>query len=258
MTTTSSEIHAMEDCLSALGVLEPTSAERESLDSNGFVVLHGVLNRDQARVMADRLDAIGEQEGAQSGDELGENKIPDILCNLIEKDTMFDVCLTHPRVLGAVAHVLRKDLKLFSMNARSPGRGNGHQGLHADWHESVEPGEYKICNSIWMLDDFTEANGATRIVPGTHLNGRRAQDELADAEVTHPDEIRVTGPAGTVAVFNSHVWHGGTQNQTDNPRHAITSAFAQRDQHQQYEFNLSAATLSRLSPAARFLLAADH
>ena len=67
----------------------------------------------------------------------------------------------------------------------------------------VEPGDYQVCNSIWLLDDFTASNGATRVVPGSHRARTVPRLALADPAAEHPDQVLVTGPAGTVVVFNT-------------------------------------------------------
>ena len=84
---------------------------------------------------------------------------------------MFDIFYTHPRVLAAVAHVIGPEMKLSALNYRGALPGHGLQQLHVDWHEAVPADAYKVCNSIWLLDDFSVANGATRLVPGTHKHG---------------------------------------------------------------------------------------
>ena len=113
-----------------------------------------------------------------------------------------------------------------------------------------------MCNSIWLLVDFTEDNGATRVVPGTHRSGKSPSDVLDDPRETHPDEILLSAPAGAVVIFNSHLWHGGTVNRSDSPRYALHSYFCRRHNPQQVEQkeNMSEATVSRLHPAARFIL----
>jgi ectoine hydroxylase-related dioxygenase (phytanoyl-CoA dioxygenase family) len=79
---------------------------------------------------------------------------------------------------------------------------------------------------------------------------------MADPAAAHPDEVKLTGPAGTVVVFNSHLWHGGTLNRTRRPRRAVHSYFTRRGHGQQLDQQKYARpeTLARLSPAARFIL----
>ena len=168
---------------------------------------------------------------------------------------MFDPCFTDSRVLACISHVLG-DFKLSSLNFRAALPGHGLQPLHADYGSPVRPGEYQVCNSIWLLDDFTADNGATRVVPGSHRFARRAREALADPAAPHPDEIRLVAPAGTVVVFNSHLWHGGTLNRSDRARRALHSYFTRRANGQQLNQKkyIRPETLARLSPAARFIL----
>jgi ectoine hydroxylase-related dioxygenase (phytanoyl-CoA dioxygenase family) len=179
------------------------------------------------------------------------------LADLVDKGPVFDLCWNNPRQLSAVAHVLGwRDFKVFSLNGRAALPGQGHQALHVDWRGAVAPGDYQICNSIWMLDDFTEANGATRVVPGSHRWGRVPAEAMGDPRAPHADQVLVLGQAGTAVIFNSHLWHGGTQNRTDQPRRALHSAYVRRDGPQQTVFRdyLRPATSRRLSPAQRYLL----
>lgn len=178
------------------------------------------------------------------------------LANLVDKGEVFKVALSHPRVLAAIAHVLESDMKLSSLNSRAALPGQGLQGLHADWPKAVEPGDYQVCNSIWLLDDFTKDNGATRLVAGTHLSGKMPGEVMADPTASHPDEELLLAPAGTVVVFNSHTWHGGTLNRTDAPRRAIHSYWTRRSQPQQLNQrkSLSAETKAGFSVPLQYLL----
>src|SRR5207248_2903315 len=118
--------------------------------------------------------------GENAGKEVHQETGTDRLSDLVNKAPMFEVCFTHPRVLAAIAHVLRGEFKLSSLNYRAALPGQGLQGLHADWGEAVKPGDYYVCNSIWLLDDFTAANGPTRIVPGSQDSGKRPNEAMFD------------------------------------------------------------------------------
>src|SRR5260370_31607848 len=111
-----------------------------------------------------------------------------------------------------------------------------------------------------MLDDFTTENGQLRVVPGSHQWRKRPQDSLADPNAPHPEEVLVTGTAGTVIVMNAHLWHGGTANRTAAPRTAVHAFFCRRDKpQQQYQKKLLRPETQRsLSPQLRWLLALDH
>ncbi len=82
------------------------------------------------------------------------------------------------------------------------------------------------------------------------------RDAVADPAAAHPDEVKLIAPAGTVVVFNSHLWHGGTLNRTSRPRRAVHSYFTRRGNRQQLDQHkhIRPETLTRLSPAARFIL----
>jgi ectoine hydroxylase-related dioxygenase (phytanoyl-CoA dioxygenase family) len=111
-----------------------------------------------------------------------------------------------------------------------------------------------VCNSVWMLDDFTERNGALRIVHGSHKWGR------APEPGAKPDgEIPVTGKTGDVVVMNAHMWHGGSENFTDRQRRAMHVYYTRGDQpQQQYQKRLVRPEVQeRLSPLGRKLLALD-
>ena len=130
------------------------------------------------------------------------------------------------------------------------------QAQHADWGQAVEPGEYVVCNSIWLLDDFTESNGATRVVPGSQRSGVLPRDVMADPRAAHGAEIKLLASAGTVVVFNSHTWHGGTVNSSARRRRALHSYFCRRDQPQQLDQRayIRPETSARLDAAARYIL----
>jgi ectoine hydroxylase-related dioxygenase (phytanoyl-CoA dioxygenase family) len=244
--------------LEALGVRDDTltQAERDLLDRDGFLPLPGILAEQQIARFRSRLDELLAQEGDDAGKEVHQEAGTDRLSDLVNKGAIFEVCFTHPRVLAAIAHVLSGEFKLSSLNARSALPGQGLQALHADWGKAVEPGEYVVCNSIWLLDDFTASNGATRVVPGSQRNGALPRDVMPDPRAAHPQEIMLLAPAGTVVVFNSHTWHGGTLNSTDRPRRALHSYFCRRDQPQQLDQRgyIRPETSARLSAAARYIL----
>jgi ectoine hydroxylase-related dioxygenase (phytanoyl-CoA dioxygenase family) len=244
--------------LHALGVRDDTltEAERTQLDTDGFLPLFGILTPEQIVAITSRLAALLADEGAQAGKEVHQEAGTDRLSDLVNKDPLFAICFTHPRVLAGIAHVLNGDLKLSSLNSRTALPGEGLQALHADWSGSVAPGDYQVCNSIWLLDDFTERNGATRVVPGTHRSGSLPRDSMPDPKAAHPHEQMLLAPAGTVVIFNSHVWHGGTLNRTDQPRRALHSYFCRRKQPQQLDQRayIRPATYERLSEAARYIL----
>ena len=246
------------DALFALGVRDDTltTTEKETVDREGYLVLPGILAPAHIDALRDRLAALLTEEGETAGKEVHQEVGTDRLSDLVNKGGVFEVCFTHPRVLAAIAHVLSGDVKLSSLNARAALPGQGLQGLHADWGKPVAPDDYQVCNSIWLLDDFTPENGATRVVAGSQRSGKLPGETMPHPSAPHTDEQLLLAPAGTVVVFNSHTWHGGTRNQTDRPRRALHSYFTRRGNPQQLNQRtyLRPETAARLSMAARFIL----
>ena len=244
--------------LTELGVREDTLTQDKKtfLDVNGYLPLGRILTDEQLEALRTRQDELLAEEGDKAGLEVHQEAGADRLSDLINKGEMYHVVITHPRLLAAIAHVLKSDLKLSSLNSRSAQPGKGLQGLHADWGEQETLGYYQVCNSVWLLDDFTLENGATRVVPGSNKQSKTPHQVLADPAAPHPDEVVLQGEAGEVIVFNAHTWHGGTLNRTDKPRRAMHGYFTRRHQAQQLDQqkHIRKATWDKLSPAARVVL----
>ncbi len=247
----------MQKALADLGVADDmlSAAEKAQLDRDGFLPLYDILSPAEVAAFNQRLAELTAAEGAAAGLEVHQETGTDRLADLVNKDPMFEACFSHPRVLAGIRHVLG-EFRLSSLNSRAAHPGQGHQALHADFGEPVQAGDYRVCNSIWLLDDFTAENGATRVVPGSHRSGERPAEAMADPSADHPDQVQVIGPAGTVVVFNSHLWHGGTLNRSAAPRRAMHSYFCWRTLPQQLDQQayLRDETYDRLSPAQRFVL----
>jgi ectoine hydroxylase-related dioxygenase (phytanoyl-CoA dioxygenase family) len=104
--------------------------------------------------------------------------------------------------------------------------GFGQQGLHMDCVDSGPSTPFQVVTAFGLIDDFTPDNGATRLVPGSHRARRAPPKSFADPASRHPDQVVVTAPAGSVLVFNGHIWHGGTCNRTGGVhRRAVQYAF---------------------------------
>lgn len=247
----------MQTALQDLGVAADllTDKERDRLDTDGYLPLEGILSAEEVAAFNARLAALTSAEGDRAGLEVHQEKGTERLADLVNKDPLFEVCFSHPRVLAGIEQVLGS-FKLSSLNARAALPGQGHQALHADYGEPVAAGAYQVCNSIWLLDDFTAENGATRVVPASHRSVSMPKDMMSDPADAHPDEVLLLAPAGTVVIFNSHLWHGGTLNRSASPRRAMHSYFCRRDLPQQLDQQayVRVNTYARLTPAQRFIL----
>ncbi len=254
----SGEITSTVEAIAALGVTDETLApdQQEFLRAFGYLILPGHMGDELLEAFRARTDELLEAEGATAGHETPQGGGVAALADLLNKGEIFTRCYTDPTVLACARLVLGEEFRVNSLNYRASLPGQGHQGLHPDWAGPVEPGDFHILNSMWCLDDFTAENGATRAVPGRHLSGRVPADEMADVLDDHPEQIHLTAPAGSVVVFNSHLWHGGTLNRTGQRRRGMTMSFCRRDEPQQLDQRayVRKVVYDALSPAARYLL----
>jgi len=234
--------------------------QRAQLDDQGFTALPGFMSDEMLERMRARVDELFAEEGEQAGSEFRREENARRLANLVDKGEIFREAIASAPILALVEAVLGPEFKLSSLNVRSADpHSNSLQPLHVDMGLLPDQRGYAVCNTVWMLDDFTEANGALRVVPRSHRFGHRPQDVLSDLNAVHPEEILVTGRAGTVVVMNAHLWHGGTANRTDRERRALHGFFCRRDivQQQYQKKQLRPATQDALSPTLRRLLALD-
>ncbi len=234
--------------------------QRREIDQSGYLVLEGYMGPDLLREVRERVEALFESEGENAGAEFKQEPGARRLANLVDKGAVFARCVAMPEILDGTGAVLGRDFKLSSLNVRS---ANPHtedpQPLHCDMGAISDETGYWVSNTVWMLDEFTTENGAIRVVPGTHRLRKLPQDVLDDPRAPHPDEILVTGPAGTVVIMNAHCWHGGTANRTAKHRRAMHSFYCRSDKPQQQwqKKLLRPETQALLDPALRKLLALD-
>jgi hypothetical protein len=233
---------------------------KRRLDDDGFAVLPGYIEPRLLDALRERIERLYSEEGDAAGAEFKQEPGSRRLANLVDKGDVFLEPLAARDVLELVRHVLGGEIKLSSMNARSV---NPHcpncQPLHADMGAIADERGSWVCNTVWLMDDFTPENGSLRAIPGSHRLGRLPQDALDDPTAAHPDEVLITGRAGDVFVMNAHLWHGGTANRTARPRTALHVFFCRRDKpQQQYQKQLVRPDVqAKLSPELRELLALD-
>jgi hypothetical protein len=237
-----------------------SEAGKRQLDREGYLVLPDLMSRELLDRLRARIDELFAAEGAAAGSEFKQEPGARRLANLVNKGEIFEQAIQTPEVLACMAHVLGPEFKLSSLNVRAADPySDCSQPLHADSGAVADERGYWVCNSVWMLDDFTAENGAIRMVPGSHQWRQLPQDALADPVAPHPGELLLTGRAGTVVVMNAHMWHGATANRTGAKRRAMHAFYTRWDKpQQQYQKKLlSAEVQARSSPELRRLLALD-
>src|ERR1700757_4483965 len=140
------EVMDMAIALGDLGVTAGSIGDetRERLDRDGYTPLEGVLSEQRLMAMRERVAELLAAEGERAGLEVHQEAGTDRLADLVNKDPVFEICFTEPRVLACVAHVLG-EFKLSSLNFRAALPGQGLQALHAEGGPVTGPAGYQVC-----------------------------------------------------------------------------------------------------------------
>lgn len=236
--------------------------QRKQLDEQGYLIFRNVLSPSDIGSILSRLEELWSIEGDQAGEENYIETGVRRLANLANKGEIFRGLYAHPQVLDVVEAVMGSDVRIAMVNARDV---PPHTGVRMSFHMDSDKGRvrdekgYNAATAIWMLDEFSVANGATAFVPGSHLLGKSPKQVLIDLNASHPEEIIIEGQPGDVLVFNGHCWHAGRPNETGNHRRAVLVHYlradvprpANRRQHMDEE------QAAALSPRERDLLGLD-
>ena len=206
--------------------------QRKQLDEQGYLIFRSVLSPAQVEAVLERLEELWATEGDQAGEENYIEPGVRRLANLANKGEIFRGLYAHPQVLEVVESVMGPDGRAAMVNARDV---PPYTGVRMPFHMDSDKGRvrdekgYSAATAIWMLDEFTSANGATAFVPGSHLLGKSPREVLTDLNASHPEEIVIEGQPGDVLVFNGHCWHAGRPNQTGNHRRAVLVHYLRAD-----------------------------
>ena len=164
--------------------------------------------------------------------------------------------IEEPFLLPLLSALLREDFILAEINASSIGPdtdgGNWHIDAPLTLLPEPLPDVVLAVQAVWMLDDFTPDNGATRVVPGSHRTLKKPP--LGRGPID--DEIALTAPAGSLGLWLSQTWHRLGANVTDHPRRAILGYYSQAWVKPFSDFTRSVPpeVIKRYSPRARYLL----
>jgi ectoine hydroxylase-related dioxygenase (phytanoyl-CoA dioxygenase family) len=145
--------------------------------------------------------------------------------NVLSRDPLFEDMAADRIALDYVRAVLGWPALLGNISANITGPGGGEMVLHADQIFIPEPwpAAPQGLNVAWCLDEFTEANGATRFAPGSHKLNRAPTADDAGVET-----LPMEAPAGAAVVFESRVWHKTGFNRTNSERRAGVFAWYTR------------------------------
>lgn len=237
-------------------IAELTSARdieqaKRDLDEKGFCILKDLLGPEQIERLQTRLAQQAEaerQQGIGGADQAQLDASNQYVYALINKGREFVELLQQPTILELVGHVLGDEFLLSASDGILAHPGGSLMPLHSDqwwmpqpvrrgepsvktgsisrfardpeqWPDYIAPSV--VCNVMWMISPFSEENGATRVVPGTHLSGVRP-----DPSVPHKHaSLAASGKAGTAMIFDGRLWHATGANTTDASRLGIITAF---------------------------------
>lgn len=206
----------------------------ESFQEQGFVVFERLIPQEQVRSLVDAMLAAEESRGYSYAKTSFEGFKTVRINNLLTYGEAFWDVPLQPEVLQLAEAVLDKELLLSSLCTLTLGPGQPAQPLHDDMQQLrlPRPRPPLAVNAVWALSDFTEQNGATRIVPGSH---RYDHPPPYGGEV---ETVAATMPAGSVMLFDSALWHYGGANESAERRYAISCYYCAGWMRQQENLQL--------------------
>ena len=171
--------------------------------------------------------------------------------NLFQKTRGLDLLLTNADVLQLVRSVLGPEAQLSIASTMEIHPGETSQALHRDdAYFPINPHVPLVLNTMWALSDFTEENGATRVVPGSqHRTGAVFADHSIPIEM----------PRGSVLLWDGQLWHGGGANRSSVARFGMSLNFCRgwiRQQENQY-LSLDSQMVASLPEQTQKLLGYD-
>lgn len=211
------------------------SPDLDAFQRDGYVVLPSLLAPHQ-------LDAVLEGLSPYLGGDapLGRNDFEGRQTNrvyaLLAKVPAMAALVEHPRVLSLVDALLEPGYLLSAALAINLLPGETAQAWHYDdgFYTLPRPRPPVSISTIWALDDFTVSNGATEVVPGSHLWGPEVVSGDDD-----PRRVPVVMPAGSVVVFSGTLWHRGGANRSDGRRLCVSPQYCQPWARQQENMMLA-------------------
>jgi ectoine hydroxylase-related dioxygenase (phytanoyl-CoA dioxygenase family) len=175
---------------------------------------------------------------------------------LLHHGELFEQLVQHPKIVEIAEELLGDDMTLSSYSCRVVWPGAIEMGVHVDYPYWAMRGPFSVhpplmLQVIWMLQDFTENNGTTRVAPRSQLLACRP-----DPERFRREAIKLTGSSGTAVLTHGLLWHDTSPNQTDQPRASLLINYGQkviRPMDPQIS-EVPAEVLERATPKLRQLL----
>jgi ectoine hydroxylase-related dioxygenase (phytanoyl-CoA dioxygenase family) len=217
----------------------------------GYTIVEDAIEPDLVDALNDDLLRLERFFDVQPSPNSFEGHQTIRIYNLLAYGARYEQIPLHRNVLPIVDGVLDPGCLISSLSSISILSGETAQPIHADDQliPLDKPHRPTVCNSMWALTDFTEANGATRIIPGSHRYDH-------NPDYGHPyDSVAAEMPKGSVLVWHGSLWHGGGANTTSERRVGIAmnycAGFIRQQENQQ--LGLSRETVARFPKRLREL-----
>ncbi len=202
----------------------------QNIAEQGFSVMENALSepfQQEIRAELDRLQAV--RPGGDIPPAPFTGFVTRRWFDLLNDGEVWQRVAIHPWVLPVLESVLGEGFLLSTMGSAVIGPGEKAQPIHVDdgVYAFPRPHPNLVCNTMWALTDFTEANGATRVVPGS--NRWPDDPDMASSYESVPLEM----PAGSIAFVVGSCYHGAGANQTSDDRVALTINYCNGSMRQQ-------------------------
>jgi ectoine hydroxylase-related dioxygenase (phytanoyl-CoA dioxygenase family) len=186
----------------------------ERLDRDGYTIVRDAFDLELAQRLHADIVRLERELGIGPGTNGFEGHATTRVYNLLAHGPLYQQIPVHPVVLPIVEHLLGDGCLVSTLSSITIGPGETAQPIHADDQVIALPKPHvaTVANSMWAITDFDEANGATRIIPGTHL-----LDHSPTYGQQYPSEFAAM-PAGSILVWHGSLWHGGGANTTGQAR----------------------------------------
>ncbi len=194
-----------------------------AIEQDGYTILENVIEPELIEKIRARIRGFErESQAERSGDTSGANFQRLRMGGLLHLDPLFWDVPIHPEVVPVVEGVLGADFLLTTLSSVDLMPGKNVQPIHPDdaLIPLQRPHQPIVCTCMWAINDFTEENGATRVLPGTH----RA-DAMPDFTKDYEGLVPAKMPAGSVLVYNGSLWHRPADNTTEEGRLGVQVSY---------------------------------